>query len=138
MAPGRDLTDNIARSKDHTTFTLLLKASGIGQSLKNTGHYTLFAPSNEAFNEMPSGTVDSLLQPAHKAELLLLIRDHLIAGSFTLDQLRSHNPLHTLSGAPVSLVHKGGEWWINHARISTADIHSSNGTLFTTEGVLKP
>lgn len=138
MTPGRDLIDNISRSKDHTTFIILLKASGLDQSLRKAGHYTLFVPSNEAFNEMPSGRVDSLLLPAHKTELVRLIHNHFIAGSFMLDQLRSHGQLHTLSGLPVTLFRKGGDWWINGARISTADIRTRNGILFTTDNVLDP
>ncbi|WP_118974092.1 fasciclin domain-containing protein [Taibaiella koreensis] len=137
MTPGRNLADNVSRSKDHTTFTILLRASGLISSLKRAGPYTLFAPTNEAFNEIPAGAVDSLLLPTHKAELVQLVRDHLIAGSFTIGQLRS-SQLHTLSGIPVSLYRRGGDWWINHARISIADVRSSNGTLHVTEAVLQP
>src|SRR5882757_3407099 len=69
MVPSKDIVDNAVNSKDHTTLVAAVKAAGLVETLKSKGPFTVFAPTNEAFNMLPAGTVESLLKPEMKDKL---------------------------------------------------------------------
>lgn len=138
MVTRRSIFDNLSRSKDHTTLMVLLSASGFAGKLKGHDPYTLFAPTNKALNQLPAGTVDSLLRPNHKRELLYFVQSHLAGRSFSLKELEQDPQAVTLSGMRLHISHKQDTWWINKARISIPDVASSNGAIFVTEAVLTP
>lgn len=138
MITQRSIFDNLSRSKDHTTLMVLLSASGFAAKLKGRDSYTLFAPTNKALNQLPAGTVDSLLRPDHKDKLRYFVQSHLAGRSFSLKELEHDPRALTLSGIRLHVRHKHDAWWINKARISIPDIANSNGTIFVTESVLGP
>ncbi|MFZ4382342.1 MAG: fasciclin domain-containing protein, partial [Sandarakinorhabdus sp.] len=83
MYPTKDIIDNAVNSKDHTTLVAAVKAAGLVDTLKSTGPFTVFAPTNAAFAKLPAGTVENLLKPENKATLASILTYHVIAGKFT-------------------------------------------------------
>ena len=80
MYPQKDIVDNAVNSKDHTTLVAAVKAAGLVPTLKSDGPFTVFAPTNEAFNQLPAGTVDNLLKPENKNTLTGVLTYHVVAG----------------------------------------------------------
>src|SRR3954471_19664245 len=80
MYPSKDIVDNAVNSKDHTTLVAAVKAAGLVDTLKGPGPFTVFAPTNAAFEALPAGTVDSLLKPESKPMLTKVLTYHVVAG----------------------------------------------------------
>ena len=87
MYANKDIIDNAVNSKDHTTLVAAVKAAGLVDTLKGTGPFTVFAPTNEAFAALPAGTVDTLLKPENKATLTKILTYHVVAGKLTASSL---------------------------------------------------
>src|SRR5882757_8263966 len=81
MFPNKDIVDNAVNSKDHTTLVAAVKAAGLVETLKGSGPFTVFAPTNEAFAKLPAGTVDTLLKPENKDKLATILTYHVLAGN---------------------------------------------------------
>ena len=82
MLRSRDIIDNAVNSADHTTLVAAVKAAGLVETLKSKGPFTVFAPTNEAFDKLPAGTVDTLIKPENKAMLTKILTYHVLAGRF--------------------------------------------------------
>ena len=82
MYKNKDIIDNAVNSKDHTTLVEAVKAAGLVDTLKGKGPFTVFAPTNEAFDALPAGTVSTLLKPENKAMLSKILTYHVIAGNY--------------------------------------------------------
>src|ERR1700737_2581444 len=80
MYPSKDIIDNAVNSKDHTTLVAAVKAAGLVDTLKGKGPFTVFAPVNAAFDNLPAGTVDTLLKPESKDTLVKILSYHVVAG----------------------------------------------------------
>src|SRR6195952_346344 len=80
MYPTKDIVDNAVNSKDHTTLVAAVKAAGLVETLKSAGPFTVFAPTNEAFDKLPAGTVATLVKPENKATLTKILTYHVVAG----------------------------------------------------------
>src|SRR6478735_11594965 len=80
MLRSRDIVDNAVNSKDHTTLVAAVKAAGLVETLKGSGPFTVFAPTNEAFAALPDGTVDMLLKPENKGKLSTILTYHVVPG----------------------------------------------------------
>src|SRR3954465_13723707 len=80
MYPSKTIVDNAIHSKDHTTLVAAVQAAGLVETLKGKGPFTVFAPTNEAFEKLPAGTVETLLKPENKASLTSILTYHVIAG----------------------------------------------------------
>ena len=87
MTPKKDIIDNAVNSKDHTTLVAAVKAAGLVETLKGNGPFTVFAPTNEAFEKLPAGTVDTLLKPENKEKLTSILTYHVVAGDYTAKKL---------------------------------------------------
>src|SRR5476649_227656 len=87
MYPTKDIIDNAVNSKDHTTLVAAVKAAGLVETLKDEGPFTVFAPTNEAFDKLPAGTVTTLLKPENKATLTKILTYHVVAGRISADDL---------------------------------------------------
>src|SRR5271167_1324852 len=85
MYPTKDIIDNAVNSKDHTTLVAAVKAAGLVDTLKGPGPFTVFAPTNEAFAELPAGTVDMLLKPENKDTLTKILTYHVVAGRISAE-----------------------------------------------------
>lgn len=87
MYANKDIIENAVNSKDHTTLVAAVKAAGLVETLKGKGPFTVFAPTNEAFEKLPAGTVDTLLKPENKKKLTGILTYHVAAGDYTGEKL---------------------------------------------------
>lgn len=151
MMPSKDIIDNAVNSADHTTLVAAVKAAGLVDTLKGKGPFTVFAPTNAAFNKLPAGTVDSLLKPQNKAMLTSVLTYHVVSGKYDFDalskEIKKHNGkagLSTVNGAKlwfkmngphnIQVMDQAG----NTANISTYDVYQSNGVINVIDTVLMP
>jgi uncharacterized surface protein with fasciclin (FAS1) repeats len=143
MVPSKDIVDNAMNSKDHTTVVAAVKAAGLVETLKGKGPFTVFAPTNAAFNKLPAGTVDTLLKPENKAMLTSVLTYHVVPGRYTSKDLKDGQTLKTVQGQNLTVTMEDGKWWVIDAKggkamITTADVISSNGVTFVVDTVLMP
>jgi uncharacterized surface protein with fasciclin (FAS1) repeats len=139
MVPSKDIVDNAVGSKDHTTLVAAVKAAGLVDTLKGAGPFTVFAPTNAAFEKLPSGTVDTLVMPENKAKLTSILTYHVVPGRYTAADMKDGMTLKTVNGQMLTFNEKDGKWWINEsAMIEIADVISSNGVTFVIDSVLMP
>ncbi|HEX2606684.1 MAG TPA: fasciclin domain-containing protein [Flavisolibacter sp.] len=143
MVPSKDIVDNAAASSDHTTLVAAVKAAGLVETLKGSGPFTVFAPTNEAFAKLPAGTVDKLLKPEMKGDLTKVLTYHVVSGRYTSADLKDGQKLKTVQGEELTIGMKDGQWMVKDAKghtvnITIPDVVSSNGVTFVIDGVLMP
>lgn len=122
------------------SFTILTKAvqaSGLTSNLTSEGPYTVFAPTDEAFNALPAGTVDNLLKPENKTKLVQLLSYHVVPGRITSSQLKSGN-VKTVAGSNVAVSVSASGVTVNKAKVVQADIPASNGVVHVVDKVILP
>ena len=127
---------------DLSTLVTAIKAAGLVNTLEGPGPFTVFAPTNEAFAALPVGTLQKLLQPANKAELVSILTYHVVAGAYTSSNLPT-GAVKTVDGATVTVGESGGTVHITDGKGSTvqvtkANIMASNGVIHVINGVLLP
>jgi uncharacterized surface protein with fasciclin (FAS1) repeats len=150
MYPTKDIIQNAMNSKDHTTLVTAVKAAGLVETLQGKGPFTVFAPTNEAFEKLPSGTVDTLLQPENKEQLAAVVTYHVVPGKITADKLAKEikagdgsAQLTTVNGEKLTarMVNdsieltdaKGGM-----SRVKIANVIQLNGVIHVIDTVLMP
>jgi uncharacterized surface protein with fasciclin (FAS1) repeats len=150
MYPTKDIIDNAVNSKDHTTLVAAVKAAGLVETLKGDGPFTVFAPTNEAFDKLPKETVPTLLKPENKATLTKILTYHVVAGKLSAADLMAKvkagmgkAELKTVSGGTIWVMQegkklylvdeKGGKSWI-----TIADVFQKNGVIHVVNTVLMP
>ena len=151
MLPTRDIVENAANSADHTTLVAAVRAAGLVETLKGRGPFTVFAPVNDAFENLPDGTVQTLLRPENREQLTRVLTYHVVAGRVTaadlMRQIREGHgtaTLRTVSGDVLTAVMNGpGNVVIRDesggvATISTYDVVQSNGVIHVINRVLLP
>ncbi|WP_425519133.1 fasciclin domain-containing protein [Stenotrophomonas maltophilia] len=150
MYPTRTICENAVNSKDHTTLVAAVKAAGLVDTLNGTGPFTVFAPTNGAFDKLPAGTVGTLVKPENKAQLTRILTYHVVPGNYSSAQLladaRKHGgkaSLKTVQGEPLTVALHDGKLWVIDARggkagISIADVNQSNGVIHVVDTVLMP
>lgn len=139
MTPGKDIVDNAVNSKDHTTVIAAVKAAGLVDTLKSAGPFTVFAPTNAAFEKLPAGTVDTLVKPENKEQLTGILTYHVVPGRYTSKDITDGMTLKTVNGQMLTFNMKDGKWWINGtSMIEIADVISSNGVTHVIDTVLMP
>ncbi|WP_270995432.1 fasciclin domain-containing protein, partial [Listeria seeligeri] len=87
MYPSKTIVQNAINSKDHTTLVAAVKAAGLVDTLNGAGPFTVFAPTNAAFDKLPAGTVDTLVKPKNKAQLTRILTYHVVPGNYSSAQL---------------------------------------------------
>lgn len=150
MYPNKTIVENAVNSKDHTTLIAAVKAAGLVDTLSGKGPFTVFAPTNAAFDKLPAGTVDTLVKPEHKADLTKILTYHVVAGTHTSQQLMSEAKMHdgtvmlkTVQGEPLTIKLHDGKLWVVDAKggkaaITIADVMQSNGVIHVVDTVLMP
>ncbi len=139
MTPDKDIVDNAVNSKDHTTVVAAVKAAGLVETLKGAGPFTVFAPTNAAFDKLPAGTVDTLLKPENKTKLAGVLTYHVVPGAYRAADMKDGMTLKTVNGQMLTFNMKDGKWWINEsAMVTIADVISSNGVTHVIDTVLLP
>lgn len=138
MVKSKNIVENAVNSKDHTTLVAAVKAAGLVETLSGAGPFTVFAPTNEAFNKLPAGTVEGLLKPEMKDKLTGVLTYHVVAGKYTSKNLKNGMTLKTVQGEEITITKKGSTWMVNNAKIEIADVMDSNGVTYVIDAVLMP
>jgi uncharacterized surface protein with fasciclin (FAS1) repeats len=150
MYASKDIIDNAVNSKDHTTLVAAVKAAGLVATLKGPGPFTVFAPTNAAFDMLPAGTVDTLLKPANKATLTKVLTYHVVPGRLDSAALAEKiedgggtATLTTVQGEPLKVSMQGSSVVVtdtkgNVATVTTADVYQKNGVIHVVDKVLMP
>jgi transforming growth factor-beta-induced protein len=139
ILPGKATIPEIA--KDSGTFEILLaaaKAAGLADVLGSTGPFTVFAPTDEAFEKLPKGTVEMLLKPENKSKLVDILKYHVIPGRVYSERVLESKALKTLQGSPASVSLKDGSPRIEQAKILKTDIDATNGVIHVIDSVIIP
>jgi len=150
MYPSKNIVENAMNSKDHTTLVAAVKAAGLVETLQSKGPFTVFAPTNAAFDMLPKGTVDMLLKPENKAKLTGVLTYHVVAGNLDskdlMKMVKKGNgmaKLKTVQGEELTVMEKDKMLWVkdvkgNTAMVTIADVHQSNGVIHVIDKVLMP
>ncbi|KAA9041147.1 fasciclin domain-containing protein [Ginsengibacter hankyongi] len=150
MYPSKNIIENAVNSKDHTTLVAAVKAAGLFETLERPGPFTVFAPTNSAFNKLPAGTVETLLKPENKAKLTAVLTYHVVPGKLDSKELMSmmkagmgKATLKTVQGENLYVSMKGKKIMITDenggvATVTIADVNQSNGVIHVIDKVLLP
>lgn len=124
-------------SKDHTTLVAAVKAAGLADSLSNAGPFTVFAPTNAAFDKLPAGTVEGLLKPEKKGDLENILGYHTYVGTLKIEYMQDGQEFDMVFGGKVKITKKGDKTFVNGSEI-VASIPTSNGIIHVIGDVLLP
>jgi len=150
MFPNKDIVDNAVNSADHTTLVAAVKAAGLVDTLKGPGPFTVFAPTNAAFEKLPAGTVDTLLKPENKPALTKILTYHVVAGRWSAADIRKmikdgHGKaeLKTVSGGALTAMMQGTMIVLKDEKggtstVTQANVFQSNGVIHVVDAVLLP
>jgi uncharacterized surface protein with fasciclin (FAS1) repeats len=150
MYPTKNIVENAVNSADHTTLVAAVKAAGLVDTLEGAGPFTVFAPTNEAFAKLPAGTVDTLVKPENKDQLVKILTYHVVPGKLTAMKLGAMAKanggkamLTTVQGEQLTAWKDSSGWWLqdsqgNKARITIANVMQSNGVIHVIDTVMMP
>lgn len=150
MYPNKDIVDNAVNSKDHTTLVAAVKAAGLVETLKSAGPFTVFAPTNAAFDKLPAGTVETLLKPENKKTLTKILTYHVLAGRYSAADIKKAikagkgtAEFKTASGGKLWAMMKGNKIMLKDENGSTAwvtiaDVFQKNGVIHEINAVVTP
>ena len=150
MYPSKNIIENAVNSKDHTTLVAAVKAAGLGETLKGKGPFTVFAPTNAAFDKLPKGTVETLLKPENKAMLQSVLTYHVVAGKMNASDIakaikagNGKATLTTVQGGKLTAWMDGKDLYISDenggkAKVTIADVNQSNGVIHVVDAVVTP
>ncbi|MBC7446608.1 MAG: fasciclin domain-containing protein [Hymenobacteraceae bacterium] len=151
MYPTKDIVSNAVNSKNHTTLVAAVKAAGLVETLQSKGPFTVFAPTDDAFENLPAGTVETLVKPESKATLTKILTYHVVAGKITSDKLmadikagKGTASYKTVSGGTLKAMMNGPKNVVlvdekgNVASITTCDVLQSNGVIHVIDKVVMP
>jgi len=150
MYPSKNIIENAVNSKDHTTLVAAVKAAGLVETLSGAGPFTVFAPTNEAFNKLPKGAVNMLLKPENKDALTKVLTYHVIPGNISsaslMSMIKSNNGMYkakTVQGGELTFTQKGKNIFITDekggmSKVTIPDVNQSNGVIHVVNMVLMP
>ncbi|WP_207423964.1 fasciclin domain-containing protein [Desertivirga brevis] len=150
MYPTKDIVDNAVNSKDHTTLVAAVKAAGLVETLKSEGPFTVFAPTNAAFDKLPAGTVESLVKPENKTTLTNILTYHVVAGRHSASDIAS--AIKKGNGTAEFKTANGGKLWAMMngknlvlkdekgmtSMVTIKDVFQKNGVIHVLDTVLMP
>ncbi|QWT19721.1 fasciclin domain-containing protein [Bacillus sp. NP157] len=150
MYPNKTIVQNAMNSKDHTTLVAAVKAAGLVDTLSGAGPFTVFAPTNEAFDALPKGTVDHLVKPENKETLTKILTYHVVSGRYTAKDLMDlvakgggKASLTSVEGEPLTVMQAGNALTVTDtkggvAHVTIGDVMQSNGVIHVVDKVLMP
>lgn len=150
MYPTKNIVENAINSKDHTTLVAAVKAADLVEVLAGKGPFTVFAPTNAAFDKLPKGTVETLVMKENKAQLQSILTYHVVAGNWNAKEIsklikkgKGKAAIKTVSGGTLTAWKKGNAIYItdenaNSAMVTIADVMQSNGVIHVIDAVLLP
>ena len=137
-AAEKDIVTTAVEAGSFKTLAAALKAGGLVETLQGKGPFTVFAPTDEAFAKLPAGTVETLLKPENKAQLVSVLTYHVVAGKVAAAQVVKLNAAATVNGQRVNIKVEEGNVRVDQATVVKADIHCSNGIIHVVDQVLLP
>jgi uncharacterized surface protein with fasciclin (FAS1) repeats len=150
MYPSKNIVDNAVNSKDHTTLVAAVKAAGLVETLQSAGPFTVFAPTNEAFDKLPQGTVETLVKPENKAMLTKILTYHVVAGRWDakaiVKLIKEGNGtavIKTVQGGTLKAWMKGNKLMLTDEKggmstVTIKDVYQSNGVIHVVDTVVMP
>ncbi len=150
MYKTKNIVENAMNSKDHTTLVAAVKAAGLVETLQGKGPFTVFAPTNAAFDMLPAGTVETLVKPENKAMLTKILTYHVVAGNMDAKKIMKaikkgggKAMLTTVSGGMLTATMSGKNVMLtdekgNMATVTIANVKQSNGVIHVVDKVLMP
>jgi uncharacterized surface protein with fasciclin (FAS1) repeats len=138
MTPDKNIIQNAVQASSVSTLVRAVSAADLGGTLSGPGPFTVFAPTNSAFIQLPQGAMAGLMKPESKEKLKGVLTYHVIAGRLVASDLKDGQELTTVNGEKVKVSVKGGKIMINNATIQIPDVISSNGVTHVIDQVLLP
>jgi len=150
MFPSKNIVENAVNSKDHTTLVAAVKAAGLVDTLVSPGPFTVFAPINKAFDKLPAGTVETLLKPENKDQLVSVLTYHVVPGKYSAEDLMSEVKkgggkamLKTAQGETLTITQEGRKLEAvdskgNKSLVTISDVFQKNGVIHVVDTVLLP
>jgi uncharacterized surface protein with fasciclin (FAS1) repeats len=150
MYDTRNIVENAVNSADHTTLVAAVQAAGLVDTLAGDGPFTVFAPTNAAFEKLPAGTVETLLKPENRDMLTKILTCHVVGKSVMSDALMGmikddggKHPVPTLGGCTLQASYEGDKIMLedeagNVATVTIADVKQSNGAIHVIDTVMLP
>lgn len=136
-ADDHNIVNVASETENLSTLVKALKAAGLVETLEGEGPFTVFAPTNEAFNKLPEGTLESLLMPENKEKLKQILTYHVVAGKVASGDLVNGMTAETVEGSEIRIT-MGDHVMINDATVVTADVEASNGVVHIIDTVIMP
>jgi uncharacterized surface protein with fasciclin (FAS1) repeats len=130
-----DIVETVAADRSFDIFTTALETAGFAQTLKNTGPYTVFAPTNEAFTKLPPGTWEQLSQD--KIKLARVLAYHVIPGKVSVSEIKP-GEIKTTQGSTIKLTSDNGKVTVNGANVTQSDLAADNGIIHAIDAVILP
>ena len=134
----KDIVDTAVAAGSFTTLATALEAGELIETLKGSGPFTVFAPTDEAFAKLPEGTVEELLKPENKATLVKILTYHVVPGRVSAADVVKLSSATTVEGSEVRINAKRGRVRVNNANVVKTDIRASNGVIHVIDAVLLP
>jgi len=134
---GETVVGIAAGNADFSTLVAALKAAGLVDTLNGTGPFTIFAPTNAAFDKLPKGTVENLLKPENKAKLTAILTYHVVAGKVMAADVKT-GMVKTVQGDELDVKVANGRVTVNGAKVSKTDLIGTNGVIHVIDSVVMP
>lgn len=134
---SKDIVDTAVEAGAFNTLVAAVQAAGLVETLKSEGPFTVFAPTDEAFAALPAGTVETLLKPENKAQLIAILTYHVVSGKVMSGDLSNGMTAPTVQGSDITIMTEGGVT-VNGANVVSADIETSNGVIHVIDAVIIP
>ncbi|MCP1385242.1 fasciclin domain-containing protein [Runella sp. CRIBMP] len=150
MYPSKNIVENAVNSKDHTTLVAAVKAAGLVETLQSAGPFTVFAPTNGAFDKLPKGTVETLVKPENKGTLTTILTYHVVAGKMDSKAIAEAikagggtATFKTVQGGTLKAMMKGKKLILSDEKggmstVTIKDVYQSNGVIHVIDTVVMP
>lgn len=138
QAASKDIVDTAVAAGQFETLAAALGAAGLVDTLKGDGPFTVFAPTDAAFAKLPEGTVESLLKPENRDQLVAILTYHVVAGKVKAADVVKLSEAETVNGQSVSIEVSDGGVRIDNANVVATDIGASNGVIHVIDSVILP
>ena len=138
LASEKDIVDTAVEAGQFKTLAAALEAAGLVSTLKGAGPFTVFAPTDEAFAELPAGTVENLLKPENKQQLTEILTYHVVPGKVMAADVVGIDEAKSVNGKMIDVEVDGGSVKVNDAAVTAADIAASNGVIHIIDKVIMP
>ena len=135
---SKDIVDTAIGAGSFKTLVAAVQAAGLVETLKGPGPFTVFAPTDEAFAKLPAGTLDTLLKPENKDQLVKILTYHVVAGKVMAADVVKLDSAKTVQGGTLTIKVTDGKVYVDNAQVVKTDIATSNGVIHVIDAVVLP